>query len=385
MHGLQEGRAGVARKVRREERDMTKARGVGRLAITAGLGLALVTGPYAVAFAEPGSADTPVEGEYANPSYTRQVSGESNGDTKLYVIGTQDSLTTSDAAVDENIKVSIPVAIHYVADSEGNLTGPSDNMVKFVNHTKLGSVHVSGIAVENAGDVRIAPDADNLQDDQMSFFVRPVAGTSDEAGSTFVPSELPEGTPVPQRDQLGNYASNAHGAEQSPANKNDWNIAQKHGALALNDLTGRIGGFNKIDPSTDYRVGAIHWTVRAGTRSQADKRDASVTIHYNSNNGSNAGCVPVEDQTVEVLQSSQLPEARVNDAGMDTALARGASDVTPPTPVLQTDGSSVSYGFVGWNTKADGSGTAVSKVSDLGSAQDLAGTVQEVYAIYAAL
>lgn len=364
---------------------MAKARGVGRLAITAGLGLALAAGPYAVAYAEPGAANTPVEGEYASPSYRSQVNGESTGDTKLYVIGTQDNLTTSEAAADENIKVSIPVAIHYVADSEGNLTGPSDNMVKFVNHTKLGSVHVSGIAVENAGDARIAPDADNLEDDQMSFFVRPVAGMSDEAGSTFVPTELPEGTPATQRDQLGNYASNAHGAEQSPANKNDWNIAQKHGALALNNLTGRIGGFKKIDPSTDYRVGAIHWTVRAGTRSQADKRDASVTIHYNSNNGSNVGCVPVEDQTVEVLQSSQLPNVQINDAGMDTALARGASDVTPPNPVLQADGSSVSYGFVGWNTQANGSGTFVSKVSDLGSAQDLAGTVQEVYAIYEAL
>lgn len=359
---------------------------VARAAIAAGLGAAMVVGPYTPAFAQAGAADTPVVGESANPEYMRQVEGESTGDTKLYVIGKQDDLTTSEGSVTENIKVSIPVAIHYVADSEGNLVGPSDNVVKFVNHTSLGSVHVSKIAVQNSGDAEIVVDSDDLEDDQMSFFITPQVGTSDAQGSSFTPTSGQTGT----QDELGNYSNKTHAQAINPTNKGDWNIAQKNGALALNGLTGRIGGFDSVDPSTDYQAGTIHWTVRAGTRAQADVKDATVTIHYNSNNGSNANCVPVGDQSVQVLQTDALPNAVALSSGMDTVLSAGASSVTPPPSHTNADGSVTSYVFSGWNTKADGSGTTVRKVSDLASVQgdanakaaSLAGTVQEVYAIF---
>lgn len=368
---------------------MTRPSNVARTAVAAGLGAVLTLVPAMPAWAEPGSADTPVEGETANPEYEAQVQGESAGDTKLYVIGSQDDLTTSEGSVTENVKVSIPVAIHYVADSEGNLTGPSNNVVKFVNHTNVGAVHVSKIAVQNAGGAQIVPGGTALANDEMSFSVRPVQGQSDESGSTFTAGAATEGTGddfvlTGAKDDLGNYANKTHGEAVNPQNKGDWNIAQKHGALALNDLSGKIGGFDAVDAATDTQVGTVHWTVRAGTRAQADKKDASVTVHFNSNNGSNANCVPVADQRVEVLQAGSLPNQVANEEGLTTPLSAGASDVTAPKSHTNPDGTVTTYHFVEWNTAADGSGTTVSTIGDLGSASELAGTVQEVYAIFAA-
>lgn len=362
-------------------------RGMARAAICAGLGASLTVAPLAPALAEPGAADTPVVGESANPSYEDQVRGESAGDTKLYVIGSADDLTTSEGSVTENVKVSIPVAIHYVADSEGNLVGPSNNVVKFVNHTNLGAVHVSKIAVQNAENASIVKSTGTLANDQMCFFVRPVQGQSNEAGSTFVAGAATEGTGsdfklVGEKDELGNYASLTHDQAQNPVNKGDWNIAQKHGALALNDLSGKVGGFGAIDAATDTQVGTVHWTVRAGTRAQADFKDASVTVHFNSNNGSNANCVPVGDQRVEVLRTQDLPNKVARDEGLLTPLDAGADDVVAPKSRTNPDGTVTSYRFAGWNTAADGSGKTVSTIGDMGSAEELAGTVRELYAIF---
>lgn len=359
-----------------------------RAAITAGLGIAMAMGPVLPALADTGNADTPVVGESANPEYTAQVAGESAGDTKLYIIGKQDDLTTSEGSRTENVKVSIPVAIHYVADSEGNLAGPTNNTVKFVNHTSMGAVHVSKIAVQDAGDAHVVVDADNLGNDQMSFFVQPVQGQSNEEGSSFTPGTATEGNDTDfvktgAIDQLGNYASKTHEQAVNPQHKGDWNIAQKHGALALNNLTGHIGGFGKISPSTDYQVGTIHWTVRAGTRAQADTKDATVTIHYNSNDGSNADCVPVADQQVVVLQTSQLPSVVADTAAMNTPLSAGASSVVAPKSHTNPDGSVTTKSFAGWFKDAECNGTPVTTVADLGSAAEIAGKVFELYAKFA--
>ena len=367
---------------------MLRRKNVTKTAVAAGLGAILSLVPSAPAWAEPGSANTPVEGESANPEYEAQLRGESTGDTKLYVIGSQDDLTTSEGSVTENIKVSIPVAIHYVADSQGNLVGPSNNVVKFVNHTNLGAVHVSKIAVQNAGEARIVSSAGQLANDEVSLSIRPVQGQSDESGASFTPGAATEGATdefnlTGSADELGTYASKTHGEAVNPKNKDDWNIAQKHGALALNDLTGKIGGFDAIDAATDTQIGTIHWTVRAGTRMQADKKDASVTVHFNSNNGSNANCVPIGDQRVEVLDSASLPNRVEKEGALATPLSAGAQDVSAPKSHTNPDGTVTSYRFAGWNTAADGSGTAVSTIGDLGSASELAGTVREVYAIYA--
>ena len=353
---------------------------IAQAAIAAGLGASMVFGPVSAALAAP---DTPVPGESAADGYTSQVVAESKGDTKLYVISEQDDLTTSEGSANENVRVTIPVAIHYVADAAGNLVGPSDNTVKFVNHTKLGAVHVSKIAVQNAGDASIKPDSNSLGADEMSFFVQPVPGTSNADGSTFV-AKTDGGEPVVGTlDQLGTYVGEGQDGAKAPTYKDDWNIAGNDGALALNHLTGRIGGFDQVSAASDYQAGTVHWTVRAGTRAEAAVRDASVTVHFNSNNGSNAGCVPIGDQTVQIIDPSTDAVISGSQHGMDEPLSPGASSVTPPKSITNVDGTTTTYRFVGWSTSpAGGEGTMVEKIGDLGEASQIAGKVVEVYAIF---
>ena len=57
------------------------------------------------------------------------------------------------------MRVTLPVAINYVADETGNLTGPADGATLITNGTKTGAVHVSQIGV-TAGlveEVRVLP------------------------------------------------------------------------------------------------------------------------------------------------------------------------------------------------------------------------------------
>jgi hypothetical protein len=352
---------------------------VARAAMAAGLGLAMALGPIPTALADAGGTNTPVPGEYANPEFEKQQTAESKGDTKLYITGVQDDLTTSEGSVTENIKVTIPVAIHYVADTEGNLRGPSDNTVKFVNNTKLGAVHVSKIAVESAEGAKIVGKNDALGADRMVFSVQPVQGTWDEQNKAFNKTDVAEETAI---DDLGYYSTDDGSAAKDPKKTREWDIAGNHGALALNHLTGRIGGFSAIDSGTDYQAGTIHWTVRAGTRAQADKRDATVTVHFNANNGSNKDCAPLGDLTAVVFQPDSLPEKVVNAREFGKALAPEGGVVIPPKTYTQQDGTVVTKAFKGWSRQPDGS-ELVAWVSDLGrDAEAIAGKTFELYAIY---
>ncbi len=357
---------------------MVRVRRIAQAAIAAGLGISMTLGSIPLAFADP--ADEP-----GLAAATTQSKSESQGETKLYVISEQDDLTTSEGAANENIRVSIPVAIHYVANANGTLVGPSDNVVKFVNHTKLSAVHVSKIDVEATGNAKIKVDGSNvtLGKDEMSFYMQPVPGTSNEAGTSFTPAKDGNGSAiVGDLDQLGNYVDNGSGTSQNLTDKGDWNITGDHGALALNHLTGRVGQFDKVNAATDYQVGTVHWTVRAGTREQSDARDASVTVHFNASTGSNANGVPIPDQTVQVLDAAQLPTISEDRVGLATAISATAANVTPPKSTKNVDGTTISYVFKEWNTKADGTGTKVTTISNLGAAADIAGTTQEVYAIF---
>lgn len=419
-------------------------------AIVAGLGLAMALAPVAPAFADTadpdaGKIDTPVVGEYSNPDYETQVDGRSDGDTSLYVIGQQSDgdLTTSEGAVDENVKVSIPVAIHYVADTEGNLVGPSDNVVKFVNHTKLGAVHVSKIAVENTSPAHIVKENDvDGQNDYMSLNIRPMQGQSDVTGSDVTEwvdfssyemtawqgnrDDFVDGTLG--GDELGNYVTTINhetgerggytetgnrpsddtesvGTWLDPTDPNAWNIAQKEGALILNDLDGTIGGFGSMNPATDTKAGTIHWMVRAGTRAQADAKDTSMTLHFNSNNGSNANCTPVGDQTMQIMTYDGTKQKLVmrEDASLaGTNVLRAGTDVTAPRTVTNADGTQTTYTFQGWsiypdaaerdnaepltNAKAilDAVVADTTMYSDIESYEDAANTTIELFAFYEA-
>lgn len=376
---------------------------IAQAAVTAGLAALMTLSGSLPAFADSnykGKTDVPTVGESANPSYEASVGGQSSGDTKLYITGTQDDLTTSEGSTTEQIRVSIPVAIHYVANSEGDLIGPSDNVVKFVNHTKTGPVHVSKIKVDAAvgsdADISLNEDVADYND-RMSFFVQPVQGQSTEDGSAFVPASMfsnaeyvdgtldgatagtqyaaaiSSGTQQGARDQyvttgtldeLGYYSTTATGRNTQnefldPTHQNDWNIAQEQGALGLNSLTGKIGGFSKIDSATDYQAGVIHWVVRAGTRQNADTKDTTLTIHYNANNGNrnpeaSGDNSLLKDQKTAILTYDAYTPGHDGGLSYNASVAQGAqlksaSSVIAPKQSTSSAGAVTTWAFAGWS------------------------------------
>lgn len=213
-----------------------RRQGIARKAVAAGLGMAMALGTVA-------------------PSVAL---ADSTGQTNLYIETRTDDITTHEGADDENIKVVLPVAINYVADTEGNLTGPSDNTVKIKNNTQLGSVHVSKIHVTPQTGVSIVGSAANAdQDDEVYLKMKPGSGT-EVALSGFLTEAAPK--------------------------RGDWDVAQQ-GELALNSLTGKIGGFDAIDPSTKSQVATVNWTVAAGTAQQAAFSANEVLVHRVYPNG----------------------------------------------------------------------------------------------------
>lgn len=207
-----------------------KRQGIASKAVAAGLGLAMALGTIAPAAAL----------------------AESTGDTNLYVVAQDDNITTHEGAEDENIKVVLPVAINYVADVEGNLTGPSDNTVKIRNNTILGSVHVSKIHVTPATGVSIVENpAAADQDDEVYLRMQPGSGTS-----VSLASFLTEAAPK----------------------RGDWDI-ERQSELALNSLAGKTGGFDSINPATKARIATVGWTVASGTARQAAQNADELLVH----------------------------------------------------------------------------------------------------------
>lgn len=207
-----------------------KRQGIASKAVAAGLGLAMALGTVvpSVALADHG------------------------GDTNLYVIAQDGDTTTHEGAADENIKVVLPVAISYVADTQGNLTGPSDNSVKIKNNTQLGSVHVSKIQVApETGVTVVANSAAADTDDEVYLNMKPGSGT-DISLASFLTEAAPK--------------------------RGDWDVEQQ-GELALNSLTGKIGGFGQLDPSTKEKLATVHWTVASGTAQQAASNADQLLIH----------------------------------------------------------------------------------------------------------
>ena len=261
-----------------------KRQGLARKAVAAGLGIAMALGSVAPAVAL----------------------AESTGNTNLYIESKKDDITTPEGAEDENIKVVLPVAINYVADTEGNLTGPSDNAVKIKNNTKLGAVHVSKIQTTSespATVVATAAEADS--DDEIYLKVKPGSGTEDSFGSYLT--------------------------EKAPKS-GDWDVEQQ-GELALNSLTGKIGGFDDLDPATKTKVASVHWTVAAGTAEQAATNATRFVIHAVNPDNSISDIITDTSGSTGTLPSGYTWKTSGGDTVADVAAAvaaagSGASEVT---------------------------------------------------------
>ena len=131
---------------------------IARAALSAGLALSMAMGGIAPALAE-----------------------TSSGQTNLYVQVQESSLTTPEG-YGEQMRVTIPVAINYVADETGALTGPADGATLITNNTKTGAVHVAQIGVQAASGVTIVPTAEAADaDDEVYLSVTPGTGAADAA------------------------------------------------------------------------------------------------------------------------------------------------------------------------------------------------------------
>ncbi|MEE1158339.1 MAG: hypothetical protein UHS51_02860 [Atopobiaceae bacterium] len=176
---------------------------------------------------------------------------DSAGRTNLYVTAEDDDITAPEGAQGANIRVTIPVAISYVADTEGNLVGPDDDTVLIANNSDAFDVHVSSIHVVPEEGVTVSGSRSVSGADEVYLEMMPDAGTL-----------------VPLSDYL----------EEKAPKAGDWDVAMR-GCLALNHLTGRIGRFDRLDPSIKSKLATVHWTVAPGTAEQAASSASMVTIH----------------------------------------------------------------------------------------------------------
>ncbi len=250
-------------------------RNYARMAVTAGLGVVLALFSPMAAMAEEARAEAAAQdaasgaAKAGEASVGRDEGGQggsalpsSKGETKLYVVADSSALTTPEGPDPEDpdglldqIRVTVPVAIHYTADSAGSLSGPRDNIIKFSNNSTL-PVHIASASVSDGGGATIVT---KTQEEQ--------AEGEGRADSIWLSLTNSNGDVI----DLGEYKS------ERALRAGKWNIARSskptgEGRMAddanklyLNGLKGRISGFGALDPATDTQVGEIHWTVRPGS------------------------------------------------------------------------------------------------------------------------
>ena len=182
-----------------------------------------------------------------NIASVEYAAGEGDGVTKLTLIAADadDNLATDapESVVKSQARVQVPVAINYVAKNDGTIEGPSGAAI-----TNFSSypVHISNIAVTSSGHASLVAHTPTAAD-EIQLFVTPGIGS---------------------QDQFGNYISLGGATPRVP---HDWNIdaavdpAVTGSQLALNGLSGSIGGFDEIAVGQGrVEIGQVAWTIRAG-------------------------------------------------------------------------------------------------------------------------
>ena len=190
--------------------------------------------------------------------------GDGSNITHLYLIANDENLANNNTVEynQTNAKVQVPVAINYVAQANGNITGPADEAAQIRNFSGF-PVNVANIKV-NAGTnvtlVNTAEAADTA--DEIYLQMKPNSGTTVAmadftASATEVTSGQADGTGKrPDAGTEWNIAAAVSGVGTSSA------VAS---VLNLNSLSGKIGGFNLLNPAAQQEIGQIEWTVKAGT------------------------------------------------------------------------------------------------------------------------
>lgn len=217
--------------------------------VAAGLGVALAASPVAA------MAETSKEAE-GRP-------GESYGQTQLTVRADGTDLTTPEGENEtlDQVRVTIPVKIDFVAKSDGELIGPNDKKVKFSNNSTM-PVHVASAKVTSAEGTRIATAEEER-----------AAETKGEADVIHLGLTNSKGDAIDLGRYAGDGAALKEGAwdiARSPKQDGKAREGDSVNKLYLNKLGGRISGFGKLDPARQTQVGQIHWTVRPGIAKAAN-------------------------------------------------------------------------------------------------------------------
>ena len=109
--------------------------------------------------------------------------GEGDSITKLTLVAESDdnlAINSPDDVVKSQAKVQVPVAINYVAKTNGDIEGPADGQAKITNYSSY-PVHVSNIAVTAGTNVTLVTSAPSAADN-IQLFVTPGSGTQDQFG-----------------------------------------------------------------------------------------------------------------------------------------------------------------------------------------------------------
>ena len=337
-------------------------------AIVCGLGLAASLGCATVARAD--EPNVPV-GEYTADIYSDLTNNTSTGETNLYIVSGDKETAVSEGSHGNNVqlRVSVPVGIHYVALKNGVILGPSDGKVMFRNLTEMSAVHIAGIAVSEVGPAKIVSHAESeTMPDGMSLTMCPML-VDDEEGSY----NADQCTHM--IDEFANYVGTA---AKSPVKKYEWDIPVG-GRLSLFDLGGFMGSFDKLNPLVDTQVGTVHWTIRLGTRAEADERDSKVTIRYHANGGVLKAGAKLNEQRFTVVDPVSLPKVVPQEDVLGSSFV-DATDILEKTEI-EVGGTLTKHVFCGWSRDAAGK-EPVNVLSDIGSAEELAGKSYTLYANY---
>ncbi len=179
-----------------------------------------------------------------NTPSTEYEGGDGSNITKLTIISEDpDENLADDQADKSNYKVKIPVAINFVAEKDGTLVGPTD--AKLINYSTY-KVNVTEIAVAATSTSNLVKETNITKADDISIKMKPGTGTLVELAS-FTGD-------TPDKPKAGEWNIDACAKENNDGV-----------SLQLNNLSGKIGGFNKIDPLVKTNIGNISWTIKAGT------------------------------------------------------------------------------------------------------------------------
>lgn len=186
--------------------------------------------------------------------------GEGSGNTTALMLVAQnpDENLASNGGTDwvkQNAKVQVPVAINFVAKGDGTILGPSSGV--YITNFSAFNVNVSRIKTVDSNGATLVPEAS--------------CDAADEIYLSFKPGT--DGTPI----DLSAYKGQNGVATRS----GEWDIAASAGdsgtSLELTGFTGKIGGFNGIDPTSKTTVGEIEWTIKAGSGRAVSLANTSVS------------------------------------------------------------------------------------------------------------